>query len=124
MKHSKFLIILLSFFIGIPATANCSQIDLSKTTINPPPVEPRTLTQVDLGVTAAINETEVSVDFSSSVGVAIITIIDDTGAIVYQQSLDTNTTLISNIYLGGWDSGSYTLTIQYGNILLTGHFVY
>jgi hypothetical protein len=124
MKHSKFLIILFSFFIGVTAMANCTEIDLSKTTIIPPPVEPRAPSLVNPAVSAAINDTEVSVNFSSPVGIAIITITDETGTIVYQQSIDTNTTLYSNIYVGGWDSGNYTLTIQYGNVLLTGYFAY
>jgi phenolic acid decarboxylase len=124
MRYTKFLIILLSFFIGVAATANCTEIDLSKTTINPHPVEPRVQSMVDLGVYAAINDTEVSIDFSLPVGIATITITNETGAIVYQQFLDTNSTLESNIYVGGWDSGNYTLTIQYENVLLTGHFLY
>ena len=73
-------------------------------------------------VSVSLNGTELGIYFSRSVGVAQITIEDVTGAIVYQEVIDTNSTLQTVIETGGFDSGNYTLRITYGTTKLVGTF--
>ena len=88
------------------------------------PSQPTMLTRSvsTIQVSAALNNTELAIDFSRSVGVAQITIEDVTGAIVYQEVIDTNSTLQTVIETGGFDSGNYTLRITYGTTKLVGTF--
>lgn len=73
-------------------------------------------------VLVTLNDTELGISFRKSVGVAQITIEDETGAVVYQEVVDTNSTQESVIETSGWDSGNYTVKISYGSTKLTGIF--
>lgn len=97
-------------------------VPLAKT--DPGGIGPMMLTRSvsTIQVSAALNNTELTIDFSRSVGVAQITIEDVTGAIVYQEVIDTNSTLQTAIETGGFDSGNYTLRITYGTTNLVGTF--
>lgn len=75
-----------------------------------------------LPVSVSITDTELGILFSKSVGVANITIEDQNGNVVYQDVLDTNSTNSTTIETGGFDSGSFTLTITYGTTKLVGSF--
>jgi len=69
-----------------------------------------------------LNDAELGIFFSKSVGVAQIVIEDETGAVVYQEAIDTSLTFESIIDTSCWDSGNYTVTISYGTTNLTGTF--
>jgi len=73
-------------------------------------------------VSVSLNDTELGVSFSKSVGVAQVSIVDATGVIVYQEYVDTNSTPQTYIEVGGFDSGNYTLKITYGTTSLKGAF--
>jgi hypothetical protein len=73
-------------------------------------------------VSVSLNDTELGISFSKSVGVAQISIVDATGVIVYQEYVDTNSTPQTYIEVGGFDSGNYTLKITYGTTSLKGAF--
>lgn len=75
-----------------------------------------------LPVSVSINDTDLGIVFSKSVGVVNITIEDQTGNEVYQDVLDTNSTLTTSIETGGFDSGNYTVNISYGTTILIGDF--
>jgi hypothetical protein len=73
-------------------------------------------------VSVTLNDTELIVDFSNPVGIAQITVEDQNGAVVYQDVIDTNSTLESVIETGNFDSGKYKVRISYGSTKLTGTF--
>ena len=73
-------------------------------------------------VSVSLNDTELDIFFSNSVGIANITIVDQSGAVVYQEVLDTNSTRSTSIATGGFDSGTYTVKISYGLTNLVGTF--
>jgi len=75
-----------------------------------------------LPVSVSINDTDLGIVFSKSVGVANITIEDQTGNVVYQDVLDTNSTRTTSIETGGFDSGNYTVNISYSTTILIGDF--
>jgi hypothetical protein len=75
-----------------------------------------------LPVSVSINDTELGIVFSKSVGVANITIEDQNGNVVYQDVLDTNSTRTTSIETGGFDSGNYTVNISYSTTILIGDF--
>ena len=75
-----------------------------------------------LPVSVSINDTDLGIVFSKSVGVANITIEDQNGNVVYQDVLDTNSTRTTSIETGGFDSGNYTVTISYSTTILIGDF--
>jgi hypothetical protein len=57
------------------------------------------------------------------VGVATITVCDESGQVIYKETLDTNTTSSVFVQSGDWNAGNYMLTITYGTTFLTGDFV-
>lgn len=77
---------------------------------------------VIIPVTADIVNGELSVFFDYPVGIAQITVVDSTGAVVEYQVLDTNTSLDVYIPITGLSSGNYTLKISYGTTHLSGSF--
>ena len=68
------------------------------------------------------NETDITLDFTYSVGVAQITVEDEFGGIVYQEALDTTLNPSLSIETSDWDGGNYKLKVSYGSINLSGVF--
>jgi len=85
-----------------------SMLSRSKSTITP--------------VAVSLDDTELGIFFNKSVGVAQVTIVDETGSVVYQEVIDSNSTTETYIEVGGFDSGSYSLQITYGSTKLVGTF--
>jgi len=77
---------------------------------------------VAIPVTASLNDTELGVFFSKYLGVAQVTIFDETGSIVYQEMIDTSSTPETYVEIGGFDSGNYTLKVTYNTISIVGAF--
>ena len=77
---------------------------------------------IRIAVWASVVETELSVNFLNPVGVAQVTILDESGYIVYQDVVDTNISSELLVEVDGWDSGIYTLKVAYGSIKLKGTF--
>jgi hypothetical protein len=77
---------------------------------------------IRIAVWASVVETELSVNFLYPVGVAQVTILDESGYIVYQDVVDTNISSDLLVDVDGWDSGIYTLKVAYGSIKLKGTF--
>ena len=85
-----------------------SMLSRSKSTITP--------------VAVSLDDTELGIFFNKSVGVAQVTIVDETGSVVYQEVIDSNSTTETYIEVGGFDSGNYSLQITYGSTKLLGTF--
>ena len=73
-------------------------------------------------VFADINGSELGLSFNGSVGIAQVVILDETGSVVYQETVNTNSTKEISIELGGFDSGNYTVQITYSSTKLVGTF--
>lgn len=76
-----------------------------------------------LPVSVSLDDTTLGIFFSKSVGIAQITIEDESGNVVYQDVVNTNSSLESYIETGGFDSGNYTLKVSYGTTTLIGGFL-
>ncbi len=75
-----------------------------------------------ISASASLDGAELGVFFNKSVGVAQVTIVDETGNVVYQEVIDTANSKETYIEVGGFDSGSYTLQVTYGSTELVGTF--
>jgi len=85
-----------------------SMLSRSKSTITP--------------VAVSLDDTELGIFFNKSGGDAQVTIVDETGNVVYQEVIDSNSTTETYIEVGGFDSGNYSLQITYGSTKLLGTF--
>ena len=73
-------------------------------------------------VTADVVGTELIVDFTTSVGTAYVSVVDNSGNVVYSTVVDTFSTSEVIIPVDGMNSGKYSLKITYGSTHLTGDF--
>ena len=73
-------------------------------------------------VTADIIGTDLIVDFTTSVGTAFVSIVDQNGNVVYQTSVDTTSALEVIIPVDGLSTGKYSVKIAYGSTKLIGDF--
>ena len=84
------------------------------------PHAPKAPVSIALDVTQ--NETDVTLSFLYPVGDALITVENENGEVVYQETVDTFTTLDAYIDTQNFDGGVYTLKISYGSTDLVGEF--
>jgi hypothetical protein len=118
MKRSILFMIMMAFFTcGIIAAT--TDIDLRK---DPPPNPIPCSMDPDVLVSATIDATDLSIYFETTVGEATITVTDDSGQVVYQESVDTDSTSEFHIPVDQWTSGNYTLIIAYDTTVLRGNF--
>ena len=73
-------------------------------------------------VTADIIGTDLIVDFTTSVGTAFVSIVDQNGNVVSQSTVDTFSTQEVIIPVDGLSSGKYSVKIVYGSTNLIGDF--
>jgi len=73
-------------------------------------------------VAADVVGTELIVDFTSSVGTAYLSVVDQSGNVVYQTVVDTFNSAQVLIPLDGLQKAKYSLKISYGTSRLTGDF--
>jgi len=73
-------------------------------------------------ISVSLDDTELGIFFNKSGGDAQVTIVDETGNVVYQEVIDSNSTTETYIEVGGFDSGNYSLQITYGSTKLVGTF--
>ena len=73
-------------------------------------------------VTADIVGTDLIVDFTTTVGTAFVTVVDQNGNAVYQTTVDTFSDPELVIPVDGLSSGNYSLKIAYGSTNLIGNF--
>jgi len=72
--------------------------------------------------TIDLSTTDLYLNFTNTVDIATIVITDNNGAIVQQESIDTNVTTEIYIPINEFEIGDYTITISYGSITLAGTF--
>jgi hypothetical protein len=120
MKRLIFFVIFIVFLSK--AFAGDNPIDLSKVPSPPPPPPIPTAPVFELPVSATISETQLSVYFEPTVGDATITVYDADNNVVYQETVDTDST--PNVFISStnWSAGSYTITITYGTTSVIGYF--
>jgi len=68
------------------------------------------------------NDADIALNFLYSVGESQITIENENGDVVYQESIDTYTTLDAYIDTQNFEGGVYTIKISYGSTDLVGEF--
>jgi len=73
-------------------------------------------------LSASLDDTELAIFFGKSVGIAHVAILDESGSVVYQEVIDTNSTSETYVEIGGFDSGNYTLQVTYGVTNIVGAF--
>jgi len=73
-------------------------------------------------VFVSLDDTELGIFSNKSVGIVQVTIVDETGSVVCQEAIDSNSTTETYIEVGGFDSGNYSLQITYGSTKLVGTF--
>ena len=117
MKRLIFFSALFVFTLRVFAVD--TPIDITKNP--PPPPDPTSLTQ-ELPVSATISETQLSIYFEPTVGDATITVYDADNNVVYQETVDTDSTPNVFISSSSWSAGNYSVTITYGTTTLSGYF--
>jgi len=88
----------------------------------PPIVLPHIMTTLLPSASATISDTELAVYFDYSVGDATITVYDADNNVVYQETVDTDSTSEVSISVGNWIAGDYMLTVTYGSTTQRGYF--
>jgi len=86
-----------------------------------PPSQTNSLTQ-EPSASATISDTELAIYFEYSVGDAIITVYDADNNVVYQETVDTDSTFATSIPVINWSSGDYMITVTYGTTTQRGYF--
>ena len=79
-------------------------------------------TQIVISVTADLIGTDLIVDFSTTVGTAFVSVVDQNGNVVSQSTVDTFSTQEVIIPVDGLSSGKYSVKIVYGSTNLIGDF--
>jgi len=81
-----------------------------------------TITSSYIAVTADVVGTELIVDFGATVGTAYVSIVAESGNVVYSTVVDTFSTSEVIIPVNGLSSGKYSLKVSYGTTKLSGDF--
>ncbi|MHB9140320.1 MAG: DUF3244 domain-containing protein [Paludibacter sp.] len=87
-----------------------------------PPSVPNVMTTLLPSASATISDTELAVYFDYSVGDATITVYDADNNVVYQETVDTDSTSEVSISVGNWFAGDYMITVTYGSTTQRGYF--
>lgn len=82
--------------------------------------QPKAPVRIALDVTQ--NETDITLNFLYPVGIAQVTLENENGDVVYQEAVNTYSTLDAAIDTQNLDGGVYTLKISYGSTNLVGDF--
>jgi len=120
MLKQIFILVVLMF--SILTTTYASDIPLKGPDLPTLPTRPRALAPRQIPVTVDLSSTDIFINFTNSVGIAVVTIKDSEGSIVSQELLDTDSESELYISIEDWDSGDYTITIEYGSTTLNGEF--
>ncbi len=123
MKKQNFILgvaLMTLFSIFTSQAIYAGQVLIRPDTPIIPDNTPRAPVSIALDVTQ--NETDVTLSFLYPVGDALITVENENGEVVYQETVDTFTTLDAYIDTQNFDGGVYTLKISYGSTDLVGEF--
>jgi len=119
----QFIISLIAFLFLTVFSVNCFAVDIPISKSDTPTQSGQSRAPFRIPISASYTTEEVNLNFVYSVGLSTITISDESGAVIYQITMDTSAQ--SNLYIpiDMWDSGNYLITIQYGSIILKGQFL-
>ena len=128
MKISKSWILRICFIAGLILSAQFSfAVDPIPVPIppdsspDPTKIQPTSII-LEPSASAMISDTELAVYFEYSVGDATITVYDASNSVVYQETVDTNSTSVESIPVSNWVTGDYMITVTYGSITQRGYF--
>ena len=120
---SLFFIIAMILLSIIPfQTASAGYVQLKKDNPNPGSEPDYNLAPVSIALEVTQNETDVTLNFLYPVDAAQVKVENESGEIVYMETVDTFTTLDAAIDTQNFDGGVYTLKISYGSTNLVGEF--
>jgi flagellar hook assembly protein FlgD len=106
-----------------PDTGPINVATSSSTSLMSTSLKTRSLSiQSTIPVSATLNDTQLGVFFSSSVGVATVSVVDQYGSVIETSTIDTSSSSELYFMIDGWESGTYTLKITYGTTNLVGNF--
>lgn len=124
-KFSTFLVLVFCLFANQVFSAIILKKDDPGTGTLPGPAPTKSITaksSASIPVMADIIGSELIVDFTSAVGTATVYVVDETGSVVYQSVVDTNSASEVVIPVDELSSGNYALKISFANTRLTGDF--
>ena len=120
---SLFFIIAMILLSIIPFhTASAGYVQLKKDNPNPGSEPDYNLAPVSIALEVTQNETDVTLNFLYPVDAAQVKVENESGEVVYMETVDTFTTLDAAIDTQNFDGGVYTLKISYGSTNLVGEF--
>ncbi len=103
-------------------TASAGYVQLKKDNPNPGSEPDYNLAPVSIALEVTQNETDVTLNFLYPVDAAQVKVENESGEVVYMETVDTFTTLDAAIDTQNFDGGVYTLKISYGSTDLVGEF--
>jgi hypothetical protein len=125
MKKLNFAFLcIIALILGLSPTQYCYPDILIKKDSAPPPEPGKANAKpvFTIPVSATIDNNELFVFFNSPIGIATVSIYDETDQLVYQTTVDSTFSTVLTIEVGGWESGSYKLRIAYNDVKLVGEF--
>ncbi|HLP06497.1 MAG TPA: DUF3244 domain-containing protein [Paludibacter sp.] len=123
LKKDTVLLIFLSMFSVYASSEIIIRFDDWKGTVPKPTVMTQSATSsIDIPLSANLIGTDLILDFTTSVGTAYISVVDNKGDVVYQTVADTVLEPEVIIPLDGLKGGKYSVKISYGSTNLIGDF--
>lgn len=120
MKRSIYFLFLFCLYSnGIVLAVD---VPVKSSPLPPPYPYPKTRGVGRTAITADLNQSDLIISFPTNIGIATITVTDETGGVVFQQTIDTASSPDLYISIDSWDAGNYTLIIVYDSTTLTGNF--
>jgi len=120
MKRSFLFFLLLSLLVSNKTTA----IDIPINT--PPPPHPivysTSVPSKSLTLQMIVTNSELAINFESSTGMSILSLTDESGRLVYQETVTVTTGLIYYLPIDMLENGNYILTVTTDNGSLFGIF--
>ena len=128
MKISKVLIFSIALVSGLFITVQSTfATDTTPVIIRKddpvPPTDPVPFSlESPIPVSGTIDNVQLALYFDQSVGDAIIKVYDSANNLICQQTVDTSSSLEVLISSSNWNTGTYYVTITYGEANLIGDF--
>ncbi|MEI6554466.1 MAG: DUF3244 domain-containing protein [Paludibacter sp.] len=124
-NFSTLLVVVFCLFANQVFSAIILKKDDPGTGTIPGPAPTKSITfksSASIPVMADIIGSELIVDFTSALGTASVSVVDETGNVVYQTIVDTYSASEVVIPVDELSSGKYALKISYASTRLTGDF--
>ena len=117
----KCLFIFVLFFLLV--NSNASSIDVP---VNLPPpfpiIQSTCATSTFILTQVSASDSEIAINFDSSLGLSTLSLADESGRMVYQETVDVTSGLIYHLPIDMLEKGNYILTVTTDNGSLFGTF--